>query len=39
MSYLQPAPNAPPISDRLSLLWPRTSLVARVEGPLGRFRI
>ncbi len=34
MSYVQAAPGAPPLSDRLSLLWLRALLVACAEGPL-----
>ena len=34
MSYLQLGPSAPPISDRLSLLWFRALLVAYAAGPM-----
>jgi hypothetical protein len=34
LSYLQLAPSAPPISDRLSLLWFRALLVAYAAGPM-----
>lgn len=36
MMYLQPTIISPPLSDRLSLLWLRATLVACADGPLPR---